>query len=130
MLAERGKWKFLSNATFSSTEAPLIKAAPIVFFYGIFSFFKGNISSRGISAISFINAPKWRQSAEMEILEKCNVFEYGGAFNLNSANSKKNNKVKKQILKCLPNLQETMIEVSSFHSICLKIGVNVKRSTL
>ena len=32
-----------------------------------------------------------------EILEKCNVFEYGGTFELNLANCKKNNKIKKQI---------------------------------
>ena len=29
-----------------------------------FVFFKGSISTRGISAISTINAPKWRQSTE------------------------------------------------------------------
>ena len=41
---------------------------------------------------------------EMEIHEYCNVFEDGGAFKLNSANYKKNNKIKKQIHKCLSNL--------------------------
>ena len=66
----------------------------------------------------------------MEILELCNVFEYRGAFRLNSANCKTNNKINKKILKCLPNIWETLIEVQSFHSICLKMGVNVKSSTL
>ena len=42
----------------------------------------------------------------MEILEWYNVFEYGSAFNLNSENCKKNNKIKKQVLNCLPNLRE------------------------
>ena len=45
-------------------------------------------------------------------------------------NWKKNNKIKKQILKCLPNLWETFIEVQSVHSICFKIGVKLKSSTL
>ena len=31
---------------------------------GNFAFFKGYISTRGILAISIINAPKWRRSAE------------------------------------------------------------------
>ena len=35
-------------------------------------------------------------------------------------------KKKKKILKCLPNLRETLIEVQSFHSLCLKIVVKVK----
>ena len=64
---------------------------------------------------------------EMEILEYCNVFKYEGAFNLNSTYCKKNNKIKNQILKCLPNVPETLIEVLSFHSICVKIGVKVKK---
>ena len=35
---------------------------------------------------------------EIEILEYCNVFEYGGAFGLNSTNCKKNNKIKSKYL--------------------------------
>ena len=79
MAAERGKWKFLCNAKFASTKAPL----------------------------------------DLDL-----------DFRLNLSNCKKNNKIQKQILNFLPNLWETLIEVQSFHSICLKIGVKVKRSTL
>ena len=43
-------------------------------------------------------------AGEMEILEKCNVFEYGGAFRLNSANCEKKKEKEKKIFKCLPNL--------------------------
>ena len=42
------------------------------------------------------------------------VFEYGGAFRLNTAKCKKNNLIKKPIFNCLPNLQETLIESSKF----------------
>ena len=73
MVAERGKWKFLSYATFLSTVVPLIQT--------------------------------W------QIVRKTTKFE------------------EKKILKFLSNLLETLIEVQSFHSICLKIGVKVKRST-
>ena len=66
----------------------------------------------------------------MEIIEYCNVLKYEGAFNLNLTYCKKSNKIKNQTFKCLPNVRETLIEVLSFHSICLKIGVKVKRSTL
>ena len=76
-----------------------------------FAFFKGYISARGISAILIINAPKSSGAREMEILKYCNVFEYGGAFRLTLAHCKKNNKIKKQILKCLPNLWDTLIKV-------------------
>ena len=66
----------------------------------------------------------------IEIRKECKVFEYGGAFRLNSANCKKNNLIKKkQIFKRLPNLQETLITVQSFQSKYHKIGVKLKRYT-
>ena len=81
----------------SESRAALNKIAPLIITASIvkknkiknvyFAFFKGY--TRGISPISIINAPKWRRSAEMEIL-KFNVFEYRGVFRLNSANCKKN----------------------------------------
>ena len=95
---------------------------------------KGYLSTRGISTILIINAPKWRRSAAncvyVEISKLSNVFELKCAFRLNSANYKRNNLIKKKIFRCLPNIQETLIEVQSFHSICLKIRVKFKRYTL
>ena len=58
------------------------------------------------------------------------IFFDGAKYIVNLVNCKKNNKIKKQIFKCLPNLWETLIEVQIFHSICLRIGVKVKSSTL
>ena len=73
--------------------APLTLAPQKIFFY---AYFKRYIYTQGISAISTINAPKWRQSAancrNMEIFELCNVFELGCAFRLNLANYKRNYK--------------------------------------
>ena len=69
---ECGKWKFLTNATFLRTEAPLIQTRQTV----------------------------------------------------------KQKRNKQKTVKCLPNLRETLIEVQTFHSICLKIEVKVRRSSL
>ena len=71
--------------------------------------FKGYIYTRGVSAILTINAHKWRRSA---------------------ANCKEKQLNLKQISRCLPNLQETLSGVKSFHPICLKITVKLKRYTL
>ena len=77
-----------------------------------------------------MNAPKLRRRAGNENSRVMQRFRIRRRPRLYLANYKKNNKIKKQILKCLPNLWETLIEVQSFYSICLKIGVKVKRSTL
>ena len=53
--------------------------------------FKGYIYTRGIISISIINAPNGGGAREMNNLEKCNIFEYRGAFKLNLANCNKNN---------------------------------------
>ena len=64
-----------------------------------FSIFKGYIYTQGISAILTINAPKYRERTancgNVEIFKKCNVFELGCAFRLNSANYKRNNQTEK-----------------------------------
>ena len=59
-----------------------------------------------------------------------NVFEYGGAFRLNSASCKKNNEMKKPIFICLPNLQETLIESSKFPIDMSQNKGKVKKYTL
>ena len=60
------------------------------------------------------------------------ILEYGGAIKLNSANCNEEKEKKlKQIFICLPNLQECLIKIQSFQSLCLKIRVNkLKRHTL
>ena len=83
--------------------------------------------TREISTILIINALKWWRSVGNGNSRLMQRFEYGGTFKLNSDNCKKTKKNKKQKLKCLPNLQETLIKVQSFHSICLKIGVKVNK---
>ena len=79
-----------------------------------FAFFKGKIYTRGIFPMLFINAPKWRQSAgniNSRVMQRFQLLIVRKTTKLK----------KKQILKCLPNLWEALIEVQSFHSICLRI---------
>ena len=71
---------------------------------------EGSIYTRGISEILTINAPKRQRTAgsgNSPVIHRFRV----------------QSRVERQ-------LWETLIDVQSFHSVCLKIGVKVKRSTL
>ena len=98
-----------------------------------FGFLRDNFYTRIV--ISTIKDPNWWQSAtscgNIENFQAMQQFELGWAFRLNLANYKREKiKRKKQIFRFLPYLQETLIELQSFQSICLKIGMKFKINTL
>ena len=80
--------------------------------------------------LAFGNSTTWQWSAPtcktMAISKLCTFFELGCAFWLNLANYKRNNYIINIVFLFLPTLQATLIELQSFHSICLKIGLKLK----
>ena len=85
---------------------------------------------REISTISTINAPKWRRSTvTWKFAINSTFLSTEAPLDYKWQIGRKTSKLKRKIFKCLPNLQETLIKIQSFQSICHKIRVKFKKST-